>query len=107
MLILISRIIMYSIGKILMRKNYADYEEAKRRIQRVVRSSIEELVAGKVPLKDLEYVVRIHEDPAEKIGEKTLRQPYQCAAQHIGSGKPVSKGDMVGFVKVTPFSYRL
>ncbi|MCW4021312.1 MAG: hypothetical protein NWF14_08815, partial [Candidatus Bathyarchaeota archaeon] len=73
---------------------------------RVVKNAIEELMTGKVSLKDLEYVVRIHEDPIEKMGEKALHQPYQCAIQHIDSGRTVNKGDMVRFVKVMPFSYR-
>ena len=87
-------------------KNYADYEDAKGRIKKVVRNAIEELMTGKVSLKDLEYQVRIHEDPMEKIGEKTLHQPYQCAVQQIDSGRTVNKGDTVRFVKVTPFLYK-
>ncbi|MFB0504667.1 MAG: DNA polymerase domain-containing protein [Candidatus Bathyarchaeia archaeon] len=87
-------------------KNNADYEDAKGRIKKVVRNAIEELMTGKVSPKDLEYQVRIHEDPMEKIGEKTLHQPYQCAVQQIDSGRTVNKGDTVRFVKVTPFLYK-
>ncbi|NIU82584.1 MAG: hypothetical protein GWN17_03265, partial [Candidatus Korarchaeota archaeon] len=56
-------------------KNEARYVEAKGRVQRVVKNAIEDLKAGKVPLKDLEYQVEVHEDPAEKRKEKVLHQP--------------------------------
>ncbi len=86
-------------------KNRADYEEAKTRIQRVVRDAVKSLKAGKVPLEHLEYQVGIHEDPAEKAGEKAIHQPYQCAIQLIDSGKPVRRGDTLHFVKVKPFKH--
>jgi len=87
-------------------KNQADYTEAKDRVQRVVRNAIKDLKAGKVPIKDLQYKVEVHEDPAEKMRDKALHQPYQCAIQLIDSGRSIQKGATVSFVKVIPFQYR-
>lgn len=87
-------------------KNQVDYIEAKGRIQRVMANAIKEFKAGKVPLKYLDYQVEIHEDPVEKMKEKVLHQPYQCAIQLIDLGKSVQKGDVVNLVKVKPFQYR-
>ncbi len=87
-------------------KNEVDFEEAKDRIQGIVRNAIKDLKAGRMPLKDLEYPVELHEDPQEKMREKVLHQPYQCALQLVDSGKPVRRGDTVNFVKVKPFTYR-
>ncbi len=87
-------------------KNHVDYTAAKDRVQRVVANAIKELKAGKVPLKYLEYQVEIHEDPVEKIRDRVLHQPYQCAIQLIDQGKSVQKGDVVNLVKVNPFQYR-
>jgi DNA polymerase I len=87
-------------------RNHTEYEDSKKRIHKVVRAAIENLRSGKVPLKDLEYTVEIHEDPTDKLKEKALHQPYQCAIQLIDSGKHVKKGNTVRFVKVKPFYYR-
>ncbi len=87
-------------------RNQAEYEEAKERVQRVVRDAITTLKADRVPMQDLEYAVEVHEDPLDKAGEKTLHQPYQCALQLVDAGKPVKKWDVVKFVKVKPFQYR-
>jgi hypothetical protein len=87
-------------------KNQADYVAAKDRIPRVVANAIREFKVGKVPLRDLEYQVEIHEDPMEKMRDKVLHQPYQCAIQLIDLGKSVQKGDVVNLVKVKPFQYR-
>jgi len=87
-------------------KNQTDYVEAKDRVQRVVRNAIKDLKTGKVPIKDLQYKVEVHEDPVEKMREKTLHQPYQCAIQLIDSGRSIQKGATVSFVKVKPFQYR-
>jgi len=86
-------------------KNQADFETAKDRIQEVVRDAIKDLKTGKVPMKDLEYSVKLHEDPKEKVDEAAIHQPYQCAIQLINSGKSVEKGDIVNFVKVRSFTY--
>ena len=48
----------------------------------------------------------VHEDPEEKLNEKALHQPYQCAIQLLDSGETVTKGDIMHFVKVNPFRYR-
>jgi DNA polymerase elongation subunit (family B) len=87
-------------------RNHTEYEDSKKHIHKVVRAAIENLRSGKVPLKDLEYTVEIHEDPTDKLKEKALHQPYQCAIQLIDSGKHVKKGNTVRFVKVKPFYYR-
>jgi len=87
-------------------KNQTDFEMAKERVQRTVAKAIKDLKAGRVSLKDLEYPVKLHEDPTEKMRESVLHQPYQCAFQLIDSGKSVHIGDIVNFVKVKPFVYR-
>lgn len=87
-------------------KNQTEYVAAKERVQKVVGDAITAIKAGKVPLKDLEYVMELHEDPSDKAGEKALHQPYQCALQLVDSGKMVQSGDIVKFVKVKPFQYR-
>jgi DNA polymerase I len=92
-------------------KEFADvnnqfaYGKATGRIQNVVRNAIKDLKAGKVALDHLEYRVEVHEDPVQKVKDKVLHQPYQCAAQRIDSGKSVRRGDTVSFVKVKPFQY--
>jgi hypothetical protein len=53
----------------------------------------------------LEYSVRIHDDPKEKLKGASLHQPYQCAIQLLDSGKSVKKYDEMRFVKVKPFNY--
>ena len=87
-------------------KNRNDFDDAKKRIQRIVVDAIKYLEARKVPLKDLEYLVELHEDPREKLRETALHQPYQCAIQLIDNGRLVQRRDIVTFVKVKPFSYR-
>ncbi len=87
-------------------KNQADYVEAKDRVQRVVRNAVKDLKTGKLPIKDLQYKVEVHEDPAEKMRDKALHQPYQCAVQLIDSGRSIQKGAAVSFVKVKPFQYQ-
>jgi hypothetical protein len=87
-------------------KNYSEYEVSKNLLQRVVKEAIKNLKSGNISLEDLEYSVEIHEDPAEKIKDKVLHQPYQCAILLIDSGKPIQKGNTVRFVKVKPFYYR-
>lgn len=87
-------------------KNQTQYIAAKERIQRLVKNAITDLKAGKIPLKNLEVSVRLHEDPLVKTGEVAIHQPYQCALQLIDSGKNVQKGDVVNYVKVRPFNYK-
>jgi len=87
-------------------ENQANFETAKQRIQEVVRDAVRNLKTGKVSMKDLEYSVKLHEDPKEKVDEAAIHQPYQCALQLIDSGKSVERGDIVNFVKVRPFTYR-
>jgi len=87
-------------------ENQRDFEEAKKRIQKIVDDAINDLKSGSVPLKNLEYPVELHEDPRKKMGDAALHQPYQCAIQLIDSGQPVQRRDTVKFVKVKPFSYR-
>ncbi|MFQ6095070.1 MAG: DNA polymerase domain-containing protein [Candidatus Bathyarchaeia archaeon] len=87
-------------------KNWADFEDAKKRIRSRVGKAISNLKAGKIPLKDLEYTVRLHFDPSEKAAEAAaLHQPYQCAVQLVDLGRKLEKGDAISFIKVKPFNY--
>ena len=85
-------------------RNKSEFNKAKDRIKAVVRNAMDDLLRGKVPIKDLEYSVVIHDDPKEKLKGKVLHQPYQCAIQLLNSGKKVKRGDEMHFVKVKPFS---
>jgi DNA polymerase elongation subunit (family B) len=87
-------------------KNQSELIKAKEKIKRIVWNAIRDLKAGKVPIKDLEYNVVIHENPEEKLKTKVLHQPYQCAKQLLNSGKTVKKGDIMRFVKVKPFKFQ-
>ncbi len=87
-------------------RNKSEYESAKKRIVAVVQGAIESLRQRKVPLEELEYSVKLRFDPREKLMEKSLHQPYQCAVQLIDSGREVGKRDTVSFVKVKPFMYK-
>jgi len=86
--------------------NWAEFEEAKRRIRVIVNEAIKRLRRGKVSLEDLAYQVKLHFDLLEKSAkDEALHQPYQCAVQLMDSGRKVSRGSMVSFVKVKPFIY--
>jgi len=87
-------------------KNAADYALAKERMVTVVQNAMTALRQREVGLEDLVYSVKLWFDPREKAREETLHQPYQCAVQLIDSGKEVSKGATVSFIKVTPFTYK-
>lgn len=87
-------------------KDIEDFEKAKERIQGTVRDAVKDLEAGRVPLKDLEYPIELHEDPLMEKEEMALHQPYQCAIQLIDSGLRVQRGDIIHFIKVKPFFYR-
>ena len=95
-----------SIKKLKTVKNETEFVNAKNRIQIVMKKAITDLKLGKVPIKDLEYVVAIHEEPKDKMKDKALHQPYQCAIQLLDSGKNVKRGDEMHFVKVKPFNYK-
>ena len=87
-------------------KNWTEFEAAKANIQKAANKAVSDLKSGKVPLKDLEYSVRLHFDPSERpLEEEALHQPYQCAVQLMTSGKGARRGETVSFVKVRPFSY--
>ena len=86
--------------------NKLELIKAKKRIKTVVNKAVTNLKLGKVRLKDLEYVVVIHEDPKEKLKSKTLHQPYQSAFQLLESGKKVKRRDKIHFIKVKPFIYK-
>ena len=87
-------------------KNWAEFEAAKRNIRRVVDEGIKRLKAGKIPLEDLAYQVKLHEDSAERlVKDEPMHQPYQCAVQLMDSGVKVTRGSLVSFVKVKPFIY--
>ena len=87
-------------------RNKSEFIRTKGKIKAVVRDGISDLMLGKVPIKDLEYTVVIHEDPKERLKGKALHQPYQCAIQLLNSGKTVKKRDKMHFVKVNPFNYQ-
>lgn len=87
-------------------RNKSGFIKAKRRIKAIVRHAMDDLLLGKVPIKDLEYTVVIHDDPNEKLKGKSLHQPYQCAIQLLNTGKSVKQGDEMHFVKVKPFNYQ-
>ncbi len=86
--------------------NKSEFTKAKRKIKAIVQDTIDDLVLGKIPIEDLEYSVKIHDDPKEKLKGASLHQPYQCAIQLIDAGKNVRKYDEMHFVKVKPFNYR-
>lgn len=81
----------------------SDFERAKQQVPNVVRDAIRELREGRVDLADLEYRVELREDPQEKSKGRTLPQPYQAALLLAKQGKPPSRGEIVGFIKVHPF----
>jgi len=83
-----------------------EYESAKARIVQIVKNAINDLKDRRVELKDLIYSVELYHDPREKLQDKVLPQPYQCAAQLIDSGREVKQRDTVSFIKVRPFIYR-
>ena len=85
--------------------NKSEFKKAKRKIKAIVQDAIDDLVLGKIPIEELEYSVRIHDDPKEKLKGASLHQPYQCAIQLLDSGKSVKKWDEMRFVKVKPFNY--
>ena len=86
-------------------ENQAQFINTKSKIKEIVGHAIGALKNGKIPLKDLEYSVEIHEDPKNKIYTKTLHQPYQAAIQLINLGKAVKRWDVMRFIKVKPFNY--
>ena len=85
------------------RRSASDFELAKKQLPDVVREAIHELRNGSVDLSDLEYRVELRDDPQEKARSKTLPQPYQAAWLLSKEGKKISRGEVVGFVKVRPF----
>jgi len=102
----IQKVFMDCVKELVNVKNWTEFEEAKENIKMVVKKAAGDLKSGKVPLKDLEYTVRLHFDISEKPAkEEVLHQPYQCAIQLIDLGRKVEKGDKVSFIKVKPFNY--
>ena len=84
-------------------RNKSEFNKAKGMLKAIVRHAMDDLLLGKVPMKDLEYAVVIHDDPTEKLKGKSLHQPYQCAIQLLNSGKKVKRGDEMHFIKVKAF----
>jgi len=87
-------------------QNKSELIKSKHKIEAIVQNAIADLVAGEIPMEDLEYSVVIHDDPREKLKGNSIHQPYQCAIQLLDSGQRVKKGDEMHFVKVNPFFYR-
>ncbi|MBN2236135.1 MAG: hypothetical protein JW729_01160 [Bacteroidales bacterium] len=86
--------------------NKPEFNKAKQKIKTIVQKTIDDLVLGKIPIENLEYSVKIHDDPKEKLEGASIHQPYQCAIQLMDSGKTVKKWDEMRFVKVKPFNYK-
>jgi len=104
---LVQKVFMRCVKELTEVRNWAELEMAKERIRRTVDKAIEDLKAGRLPLEDLEYSVRLHFNPYEKgVHAEALHQPYQCAVQLLDSGLRVDIGEEVRFVKVKPFKYR-
>jgi len=86
--------------------NKSEFNKAKRKIKKIVQNAIDDLVLGKIPIEELEYSVKIHDDLEEKLKGTSLHQPYQCAVQLLDAGKTVKRWDEMRFVKVKPFNYQ-
>jgi DNA polymerase, archaea type len=88
-------------------RDQQSYEEAKKRMRRIVAKVTADLSNVQVKLEDLAYAVKLYFDPNEKIEDvKAAHQPYQCAIQLIDAGRKLSRGDTVYFIKVKPFKYK-
>jgi DNA polymerase I len=95
------------VGELSTVRDQEGYEQAKRRIRKVVDEAVADLEKRHVKLDDLVYRVKLYFDPNERIGDmKTAHQPYQCASQLIDTGRKLSRGDTVAFIKVRPFKYK-
>jgi len=102
----VRKVFIECVGELADVTNWTEFEAAKRNIRRIVDEAIKKLRAGEVPLEDLAYQVKLHEDSAERlVKDEPMHQPYQCAVQLMDSGRKISRGDTVSFVKVKPFIY--
>jgi len=102
----VRRVFMECVAELAKVKNHTEFDEAKRRIQDIVRRAIEKLKAGMIPIEELAYQVRLHESVLVKVAdEESMSQPYQCARQLLDHGVEVKPGSVVSFVKVKPFLY--
>ncbi len=81
------------------------FEEAKKRIAQIYGEAVGELRKRNFDLRDLAYVVEIHEVPEEKFTSKVLPQAYQAAKMLRDRGVLLKEWDEVRFVKVAPFRY--
>ncbi|MCS7120725.1 MAG: hypothetical protein NZ952_05945 [Candidatus Bathyarchaeota archaeon] len=86
-------------------ENWADLEAAKQGMRQTVTDAIADLRAGRIPISDLKYNVRLHLEPLERAERETMHQPYQSAIQFMMLGKGLRHGDIVSFVKVKPFTF--
>ena len=68
-------------------KNVRHLEYYKKSVKRYSKYIKDNPDRRTKPIKDLEYTVVIHDDPKEKLKEKSLHQSYQCAIQLLNSGK--------------------
>ncbi|RJS84578.1 hypothetical protein CW706_03725 [Candidatus Bathyarchaeota archaeon] len=102
----IQKIFMRCVKELVDVKNWAEFEEAKKKIRRIVDEAIEDLKSGRISLEDLAYQVKLHEFPDVKsAADELMSQPYQCAVQLSDKGVKVTHGSLVSFVKVKPFMY--
>jgi DNA polymerase elongation subunit (family B) len=87
-------------------RSKSELSKAKHKIEGIVQNAVENLVSGKISMKDLEYSVVIHDDPVKKVKGSSFHQPYQCAIQLLDAGQKVRRGDEMHFVKVKTFLYQ-
>ena len=104
---IISNVFTQCVNELSTAKDQQSYEEAKKRIKRIVAKATADLNRGQVKPKDMVYTVKLYFDPNEKIENlKAAHQPYQCAIQLIDAGRKLSRGDTISFIKVKPFKYK-
>ena len=102
----IRRVFMECVAELAKVRNHREFDEAKRKIQDIVHRAIGRLRAGMIPIDELAYHVRLHEDALVKAAnDEAISQPYQCARQLLDRGVEVKPGSVVSFVKVKPFPY--
>lgn len=102
----ITNVFKQCVGELSVTKDQESYEEAKRRIRKIVEKAVADMRNRCIRLEDLAYTVKLYFDPNERIDNmKTAHQPYQCALQLMDAGRKLDRGDTVAFVKVRPFRY--
>ena len=70
-----------------------EFEAAKQQLPGIVAEAVRRLHSRSVNLADLEYSVELREEPAEKLMQKRLAQPYQAAWLLDKQGERPERGD--------------